>query len=178
MELRMRPRFSATTTHHASIPDALDALTRRIQEMTPFPCQINRFYDQQLEVHVGKPHRHSWSPQLRLWLTRRDGVIHIDAIFGPEPNIWTMFMAGYAIGGMLSLAGVLVCTSQLSLRAAPSSFWGAWLLLVGLLILSSVYALSHLGRHLSMEQMRPLHDAVLACCAQPTRTATPQGGPH
>lgn len=158
MELRMRPRFSATTRRYASIPEALEALTLRFESISAFPCRIESFYDRQLEVHVGASHRHVWSPQLRIWLTQHDDHLHVEGIFGPESNIWTMFMAGYAVGGMTALGGALVLSSQMSLRAGPR--WGGMILLTGLVFVALVYALSHVGRYFSLEQMSVLYHTL------------------
>lgn len=174
MELRMRPRFSATTTRYASIPEALDALTLRFESTSAFPCRIKRFYDRQLEVHVVSSHRHVWSPQLRIWFTQHDDHLHVEGIFGPESNVWTMFMAGYAVGGMTALGGALVLSSQMSLKGGAT--WGGAILLLGLLIIALVYALSHVGRYFSLEQMSVLYhtlrDDLTANTTEATSTHT------
>lgn len=158
MELRMRPRFSATTTRYDSIPEALDALTDSFESTAEFPCRIKRFYDRQLEVHVGASHRHIWSPQLRIWFTQHDDCLHVEGIFGPESNVWTMFMAGYAVGGMITLGGALVLSSQVSL--GKGSAWGGGVLVAGLAIIVLIYVLSHVGRYFSLEQMSVLYHTL------------------
>lgn len=155
MDLRMRPRFMVTTTRYTTIEQALDAMTGDFEELSEVPCRVTRFYERQLEVRVASAQRHLWSPQLKLWLTVHDDHIHIRGKFGPEASVWTMFMAGYAVGGMTLLAGLMVWGSQMSLRGGAQ--WGVWILLGGLIITTMVYGLSHVGRYISRDQMRAFY---------------------
>ncbi len=155
MDLSMRPRFSTTTTRYATIIDALEGLTEAFEAVEETPCRVECFYEQQLEVRVAASHRHIWSPQLKLWVTQHEDHVHLRGIFGPEANVWTMFMAGYAVGGMTSLVGVMVLFSQMSLKGGER--WGVGVLVVGLVVMAMVYGLSQAGRYFAREEMKLMY---------------------
>jgi len=144
-----------TTARYATVEQALDAMTHDFEALSEVPCRVTRFYERQLEVRVASSQRHLWSPQLKLWLTGNDDHIHIRGKFGPEASVWTMFMAGYAVGGMTALAGLMVWGSQMSLKG--DARWGGWVCLGGIIIAAMVYGLSHVGRYISRDQMRAFY---------------------
>ncbi len=158
MDTHMRPRFVATSplgSAEASVRDLTDAFVS-----AECGCQARGFYDRQVEVRVHPDTRHTWSPQLKVWFQEDDGVVRARGRFGPEANVWTMFMAGYAISGMVSLAGLIVYTSQIGVRGGGS--WGAALTPLGALGALGVFALARVGRRLARDEMRVMFEVVTA----------------
>lgn len=162
MDMRMRPRFEISTRRFESFEHAVEQLTTRYKSLTSPECKVTLFYGQQLEIRVSDKERHLWSPQLKLWIENVDDHVRIRAIFGPESNVWTMFMAGYAVGGMLTLGGLMVWFSQLSLKG--QDHWGLWILIAGVIVCGLVYGLSHAGRYFALDQMKSLYRATHEFC--------------
>lgn len=156
MDTHMRPRFLATSpmsSAEASVRDLTDAF-----DETACGCQARGFYGRQVEVRVHPDTRHTWSPQLKVWFQEEGGVVRARGRFGPEANVWTMFMAGYATAGMISLAGLIVYSSQIGVRGGGS--WGATLIPLGALIALGVFALARVGRRLARDEMRVMFEVV------------------
>lgn len=123
-------------------------------------CRVEVFYGNQVEVRIARDHHHTWSPQVVLFLQEHEEgeQTTLRGKFGPDGQIWTMFMAGYACAGMLAMGGGVVLSSQMMLEG--QSRWGLWLVLVGGALALFVYLASQVGQRLAEPQMKHI-DALI-----------------
>ncbi|GAB4254527.1 MAG: hypothetical protein Kow0027_20670 [Saprospiraceae bacterium] len=101
--------------------------------------------------------RHYWSPQLSLSIENledKKGCL-IRGLYGPAPNVWTLFIFFYALVGLAFLGVLLVGVSYLTVGMDASILWWA-LVLAG--VLASIYLVSYFGQRLGHDQMEILHN--------------------
>lgn len=134
------------------------------------PIEIERALQQRLTTHradcTGKiitnhitlcipiENQHYWSPQLSLSLEEKENGTIIHGLYGPSPNVWTLFMFGYATSGILVLFVVITGTSKLSLGMSAYELW-AVPVFVGIMIF--LYISSQIGQKLGAEQTFTIH---------------------
>jgi hypothetical protein len=155
MSLSMRPRF------RMSVHPPVDETMARIQQAIDTPdsvCYVDT-YDKQFEIRIRKEHHHFWSPELNLIFIPGDSGTHMRGKFGPGAHLWTLFMAGYAVFGMIALGGALLAVSQLTIDESPT---GWWIVLAGLIGCVFVYLAAQVGQRLAGPQIatirKILHD--------------------
>lgn len=93
---------------------------------------------------------HVWSPQLSLVLRPHEGGTRIDARFGPNPHIWALYLASYAISVLLAIGCAMFGLAQLVLGQSP---WVLYLTPVAILLAALVYGASYVGQGLGSAQM-------------------------
>lgn len=156
MSIAMRPSLELTVEWGA------EQVIERLREEAAAPgciCRVEVFYGDQVELRIKREHHHTWSPQVVLSLEeQQDGTTTLRGKFGPDGQIWTMFMAGYASAGMLALGGGVVLSSQMMLKGQTR--WGAWLMLVGIALAIVVYLLARVGQQLASPQTEQI-DALI-----------------
>ena len=95
---RTRPRFS----QHLSLPpsEVENQIASRISA-SDHRCIVKRFPGY-LTLRIPDEDQHFWSPQLTLSLNPDgDGGTEIVGIYGPNTNVWAMFLYGYLTVGTL-----------------------------------------------------------------------------
>jgi len=167
----MRPRFREVL---ASTPDEVVC---RLQEREAVPddcpCRIS-VLGRHVEVTIDPAQRHAWSPQLCLEIEDHEGGSELHGHFGPNPAIWTTFLAAYGFVGCSSFFGVMLGVSQHVAKQTP---WGLLALPLGVLGLGAVYAASLYGQRLAREQMSALASFLHAALAFDSSKA-PQSAPR
>ncbi len=125
-------------------------------EVKEFPGMIG--------LHIAETQRRAWSPRLILsFEPLAEGGTRIEGIYGPEIEVWSVFLYGYLITGMIGMfSGILGC-AQLFVRAHPWGFWvcGGMAALAALLYLSA-----QLGQKLGAWQTFQLHQAYQAAASE------------
>lgn len=116
-------------------------------------------------IHIPEAERRYWSPRLFLSLEPApDGGTRIEGIYGPEIEIWSVFLYGYLATGLLgALSGIYgICQHQLDQRP-----WGLWVcaaMAAGALLL---YLFAQFGQKLGAWQTFQLHQAYQAAIGAP-----------
>ena len=147
---RIRPRFkiysdkSAVEIEHA-IQKQLDKQPER--------C-VGRVISNHITIGIPHEEQHYWSPQLGLSLEEEDEKTLIRGLYGPAPNVWTLFVFLYATIGILSLFIVITGTSKLSLSKSANELWALPIFAAGAIFL---YFLSQVGQKLGAEQTFKIH---------------------
>jgi hypothetical protein len=104
--------------------------------------------------------RHFWSPRLNLSIDERaDGGTIVHGIYGPNADVWGMFLYSYLIVGLLALFSGLFGFCQWWLGEYA---WGLWIhggMLLGLL---GLYIAAQFGQKLAARQMFQIHLAYEA----------------
>ncbi len=108
-------------------------------------------------LHVRDAQRRVWSPRLFLVLDSVEGGrTQIQGTYGPEIEIWSVFLYGYLITGLLGMFSGMFGVAQLVIGQEP---WGLWVtgsmgVLAGLLYLGA-----QLGQKFGAWQTFQLHQA-------------------
>lgn len=148
---RIRPRFSFSTQ---SAPEQIkEEMTTKIN------AQYQRFTSKtihnQFVVRVKKEEKHYWSPELHIDFERLpEGNTLIRGLYGPNPNVWTLFafMYGSVVLCILFLGIYEGC--QYSLGILDSFSLGIPIMIgVGMLL----YVVSQIGQKLAAEQTFAIH---------------------
>lgn len=106
-----------------------------------------------VEVTIRDDLRHFWSPHLSIELKEAEEGAVLNGLFGPSPNVWTMFLAGYAFLILTGFFSGVLGLVQLSL-GEPA--WGLGVAIGSALACAIPYAGSVVGRRLAAEQMEVL----------------------
>lgn len=117
-------------------------------------------------LHIGEKDRRYWSPRLFLVLdATREGRTHIHGTYGPEIEVWSVFLYGYLLSGLIGMfAGILGC-AQLFIGARP---WGLWVTAATVVIAALLYLAAQLGQKLGAWQTFQLHQAYENAVGRPT----------
>lgn len=109
-----------------------------------------------ITIRVKASHRHYWSPQLSVLMydDEKQKTIMIKGIYGPMPNVWTLFTISYLAIGTLSLFVSITGFSQQALGQDAPTIW-ALPALFGLAI--TLYLVSQLGQKLGAAQTYAIH---------------------
>ena len=145
----MRPRFSL------KIPLAPSEVHERLESQlarAECPCRSS-VVGKHVEVTLRDDLRHFWSPHLSLELNQDPAGSVLTGLFGPSPNVWTLFLAAYGFLGLTVFFAGILGLVQLSL-GEPA--WGLALAGGSLLACALPYAAAQVGRSLAAEQMEEL----------------------
>lgn len=102
-----------------------------------------------VELLFRREKRHLWSPWLSAEVHAHDQGARISGRFGPHPNLWTLFVALYAIWCFAATGALVYGLSQWTLDRPPTALW---FLPLALLFTAAQYAASLLGQRLSARQ--------------------------
>lgn len=148
MSLRLRPRFDI---EFDGTPD--DAMNVMREALDCVECGIlGHRYTYQYELRVPREERHFWSPFLNLLVQDEGGTTHLRGKFGPNANVWTMFMAAYTVLGITAFVGLIVASSQWSIQQSPTGLIApvACTVLAGVVYLAGKFgeslAMNHIHR--------------------------------
>jgi hypothetical protein len=152
----MRPRFEVAVT----VPpgDVLHRIDERLAE--PACRVVGSHVDQHVNLYVEPGLRHYWSPHLQLELSPQGRGTHLHGLFGPHPNVWTLFMALYAVTAFFGLIGLTFGVSQLGLDQDP---WALWVVPAAAALGGAFYAVALMGQRLAHEQMVMLRGFLEEC---------------
>lgn len=152
-KLRFRPRFKEVVQlSPAELTERIRKLIDRNKEM----C-TGEIVDHHVLLKIPKSQQHYWSPQLSLELEAVEQGTLIRGLFGPKPNVWTMFVFFYSAIGFLTTMGLIFGLSQLMLKMDA---YGLWAVPVGGFLLIGLFVMSKVGQNLGKSQMHQLGDLL------------------
>jgi len=151
--LLLRPKIERTTNR--SIDDVRRVFERSLEE-TERPVVGDVFSDH-AELRIPPSDLHFWSPQLKLVFDDRDGVTRIHGRIGPQSNVWTLFLAGYAFCAILAFIGLMFGSSQWLIGQSPT---GLWLTAASGVVALIEYVAGLVGRRLGSDQTQRLRNFV------------------
>lgn len=112
------------------------------------------FVSNHITLKIPQAQQHFWSPQLDVSLEENEGGTIIRGLYGPKPSVWTLFMFGYSVVGILMLFLSLTTFSKWSLGMPVPEIWAIPVLaMLGL----GLYFISQVGQKLGAEQTFQLH---------------------
>jgi hypothetical protein len=106
------------------------------------------------ELRVEKDDRHFWSPRLAVYVEDTPGGAHLHCRLQPEPDVWTLFLAGYALSAIGLITGMFFGYSQWVLDSTP---WAAYVgIPISLVVGIGLYFGALGGQTLGHDQMGQL----------------------
>lgn len=148
---RVRPRFTQ------AMPLRPDQARARLVDHASRPgtrCEVKTFPDF-VCFRIPENERHFWSPRLNLSLNPGpDGGTLVHGTYGPNANVWSMFLYGYLLSGSLALFSGLFGFCQWSLGHRP---WGLWIFGLTASLVAGLYLLAQIGQKLAAQQTFQLH---------------------
>lgn len=156
----IRPRFR----HVINLE--LDATQRQIVEhVSPEMnrCEVKNFPGY-VCLRIPESDRHFWSPRLTLSLeSAEEGKTVIEGIYGPNANVWSLFLYGYLIVGTLAVFAACIGLVQVMIDHTP---WGLWVLGLMLAAVIILYVVAQFGQKLGVQQTFVLHQAYESAIGQ------------
>ena len=150
----IRPRFNLAVDLEID-----EAQTRIIKEaeQSDTLCEV-KVFPGYLCLRIPESERHFWSPRLTVSFDRaNDGKTHLAGVYGPNANVWSLFLFGYLISGSLALFSGIFGFVQLSLSGHA---WGLWIFGLMLAAMGALYLLAQAGQKLGAAQTSQLHSIV------------------
>lgn len=146
---RMRPRFEIVSKRP---PAEVLARLREQIDRADCPCS-GQIAGKHVHLRVQEKDRRLWSPHLDVDVEPYDGGALLRGHFGPHPEVWTLFVALYAVLAFAAMVGLLFGASQWMLGTPPTAFWAVPAALV---LAAVIYGLALIGQRLSQDHMRRL----------------------
>ena len=151
ISFRPRPEFSHTVA--TGIEEAQKKITRRISrgdaefEVKSFPGFIS--------LRMPLEERHFWSPRLNLSMEEtEEGKTRMLGKYGPNANVWSLFLFCYLVVGSLGMFAAVLAISQWFIGNSP---WGFWLLGCAALGILILFGAAQTGQKLGAKQIELLH---------------------
>ncbi len=161
---RVRPRFEQVVavppeSAHAALVRGLAAAAPELA-VKSFPGFIG--------IHLPDAERRQWSPRLFLSVDAApDGGTRIEGIYGPEIEVWSVFLYGYLGTGLLGTFSGIYGLCQHLLDQRP---WGLWVCGAMAAAALLLYFFAQLGQKLGAHQTYRLHEAYTAAVGELARS--------
>jgi hypothetical protein len=146
-----RPHFSQNLD--LSVDEAQTMILRAVKageddcEMKVFPGFIC--------LRIPEEDRHFWSPRLNLSIDEgEDGKTHVTGVYGPNANVWSIFVYGYLLTGSVALFSGILGWVQMTLG---DSAWALWIFGAAVAAAIGLYVLAQFGQKLGASQTFRLH---------------------
>ncbi len=111
-------------------------------------------------LHIADAQRRAWSPRLLLnFESRPDGSTIIEGVYGPEIEIWSVFLYGYIFSGMIGMFSAILGGAQWFISSYP---WALWVTGAMAVVAAGLYLAAQFGQKLGAWQTVQLHQAWLA----------------
>lgn len=150
----VRPRF----TEHVR-PARAETKRQLLASLQQEPADTFelRPFSEFIGIHIAAKDRRYWSPRLFLSLEPEpDGSTRIEGTYGPEIEVWSVFLYGYLSTGLLGTLSGIYGGAQLFIEQEPWAFYGTGIMTVIALVL---YLAAQLGQKLGAHQTYQLHGA-------------------
>lgn len=149
----LRPRF--TILSDRSIDELCDMFRDQLQK--PDTAYSGKVRSGFVSLYPKSEDRHYWSPHFSLSMEAsevEEGKTLISGIYGPSPEVWTMFVFFYAITG---LSIVIASVIGFANRSIGESGAILWLVPVLVLIFASMYSVSYFGQKKGHDQVEGIY---------------------
>lgn len=154
-EVFLRPRF--TIDLEENYEKVIEKFKKELKENT-FP---SRFSDGHIIIDVPKKEEHFWSPQLNLEIEKsEDNKSVLKGLFGPKPQVWTLFMFIHFVVGISFLIFSVMLYVNWSL---DEGFIFPLMMVIFLpLLWVLLYFLGRIGKSTGHKQMDDLHELMIS----------------
>jgi len=145
----VRPRF------RLELPYAVEELEQRLKAaLADADCPVKgRIIRGHATLYLPADVQHYWSPQLGLSFEENGDGTLLRGLYGPRPQVWTMFVLFYSIIGFAALVIAVFGMSYWSLGKSVMILW--WVpVLAGIFL--TLYLVAYYGQRLGRDQMKVL----------------------
>ena len=150
--IRIRPRFRKRLALKMGQIESL--VKSRIESTDKFSATVDPNH---IVIRVAPEERHFWSPQLSLTIEEEEENSLVRGLYGPSPNVWTIFLLIYLAIGVLALFALFLGLSYWMLGQDIAILW-ALPVLGGAAI--AVYLIAQFGQKIGAEQMFRLNHFI------------------
>lgn len=151
---RIRPVFSQVV--ELGVEEVRERIVRAVESDGGGRFEVKNFPNF-VCLRIREADRHFWSPRLNLSLEETDGGhTRIEGTYGPNANVWGLFLYGYLLVGTLGTFAAVLGFAQWMIGMRP---WGLWILGVLLVLASGLYVTAQFGQKLGARQMFTIHQA-------------------
>ncbi len=103
-------------------------------------------------IRLPQEERHFWTPRLHISLeTDESGNTQARGTFGPNANVWSLYLYGYLIIGIVAMFSGMFGACQLFV-GVPA--WGLWVFSGMLVCALSLYLASRIGQRIASPQSK------------------------
>ena len=152
-QFRVRPRFRLESPYS---PKTLEEKIEKALAKEDATCK-GQVIPGHVTLFLPPQEQHYWSPQLSLTFEETEAGSLIRGLYGPRPQVWTMFVLFYSIIGFAALIVLVFGFSYWSLNKPAGILW---LVPVLAIIFLSLYLVAYYGQKLGNEQIKTLHDFI------------------
>lgn len=155
-DVHLRPRFSIEL--NADFDSVLQLFAEAFEdEKTTLKGNI---VDGHIFIKVPDNEDHFWSPQLHLEvLENLENTSTLKGLFGPKPQVWTLFMFIHFLLFTGFLGFLVMLYSRISLNG--NLFFPICMLVVIPFVWGLLYFIGKIGKETGKNQMKLLHDFML-----------------
>ena len=148
--IELRPRFKIESKY--SPEEIIQKICTQIKDKEA-PCE-GSIITNHVVLRLPDPDVHFWSPQLSIDVSEKINGSIIKGLFGPSPNVWTMFMFFYMGIGIFGLFGLFYGLSQWTIGNTPYALWSLPIAILAELL---IYLIAHSGKAKAKRQMNQLN---------------------
>lgn len=155
-EVFLRPRFRIDFEESET-----DLMERFKTNLNSSDCKYcSKIIDQHIVIDVPFDEDHFWSPQLNIEILKGETTESVvKGLFGPKPQVWTLFMFLHFAVGITFLIFLTLLYVRWSFEA--SLVFPLIMVILLPIIWGSLYFIGRLGRRKGKEQMEELHDFMM-----------------
>ena len=158
---RIRPHFRETVDWNFG--SAQEELVARLRQ-DGSRCVVMSFPGY-VTLRIPDRDQHFWSPQLTVSLEETEGGgTRLEGIYGPNTNVWSMYLYGYLLVGT---AGVFAAVFGISQWLAGTRPWVLWILAGLLCCALGLYLMAQFGQKLAARQTFLLHQELESALGRP-----------
>ncbi len=141
-----RPTFTLRSPHSTEV------LRQRVRAFLKTTTKIRgTAFEQLIELSIDGNEHHFWSPQVLAKVTEHeDGTTTLDARFGPDPHVWTLYVFTYATLLVVAIFATVWGFVQKTLGQSPAALMIAPL---AALAAALVWGAGFVGQGLGSDQM-------------------------
>jgi hypothetical protein len=147
----LRPSFSLVLDSPAEA--ARERIVAQIKS-DKAPCDVKTFPGM-VSLYIPDAETHFWSPRLSVSIDPRDeGGSLLQGTYGPDTNVWAIFVYGYLLTGSVGLFSGILGFCQWKLGYHP---WALWIFAVAVVGAVGLYVFAQFGQKLGARQTFLLH---------------------
>ena len=122
-----------------------------------------------IDFKIDERERRFWSPHLSVQISDTETGSQLFGRYSPRPEIWTMFMAIYAVTIIVIFGALIFGYVQWTLGTMP---WALVIAPLGLLLLIGLHVSSLVGQSFSSDQMHQLRERLELALGELSRSPT------
>lgn len=155
-EVFLRPRFKIDSDKNEA-----ELMNRFMGNLNSGDCKYcSKIVDNHIFIDVPPDQDHFWSPQLHVEITEGEtSPAIVKGLFGPKPQVWTLFMFLHFAIGILFLVFLTMLYVRWMLNA--NLVFSSIMVIVLPIIWAVLYVLGRMGKKKGKPQMEELHDFLL-----------------